>query len=266
MRDELLEPGDAVRSTQQLAPRALSAAELLDVWERGLTQPPVQRALTLAAAAYPGASLETLANLSIGQRDSSLLTLREQTFGPQLVSLVMCPGCSERLELTFAVADVRTTAISFGAKSAAVLRFGVADYEVSFRLPNSLDLFAIDGSQDVVASRQLLLQRCLLAAEHQGKEQSANQLPAEIVEAVVERMAQADPQADVQLALSCPQCGHQWQAAFDIVSFFWSEIDAWASRLLREVHVLASAYSWREADILALSPWRRQLYLEMISG
>ena len=78
-------------------------------------------------------------------------------------------------------------------------------------------------------------------------------------------MAEADPQADIQLALSCPACGHQWLSTFDIVSFFWSEINAWAYRILREVHILASAYGWREADILAMSPYRRQLYLEMVS-
>ena len=70
----------------------------------------------------------------------------------------------------------------------------------------------------------------------------------------------------LELALSCPSCRHQWQATFDIVSFFWSEINAWAHRSLQEVHTLALAYGWREADILAMSPWRRQFYLKMVSG
>ena len=79
-------------------------------------------------------------------------------------------------------------------------------------------------------------------------------------------MAETDPQADVQLALACPACGHTWQATFDIVSFFWSEINAWAYHTLREVHGLALAYGWTETDILALSPQRRQLYLEMATA
>jgi hypothetical protein len=81
---------------------------------------------------------------------------------------------------------------------------------------------------------------------------------------IVGHMAQADPQADVQLALCCPRCSHEWQEVFDIVSFFWSEISAWTARILREVHTLACAYGWREADILAMSPGRRQCYLEML--
>jgi hypothetical protein len=77
-------------------------------------------------------------------------------------------------------------------------------------------------------------------------------------------MGQAEPLADLSLAATCPACGHNWQILFDIVSYFWSEINAWSLRLMREVHSLASAYGWREADILAMSAWRRQRYLELI--
>ena len=71
--------------------------------------------------------------------------------------------------------------------------------------------------------------------------------------------------ANVQLALSCTSCDHRWQVCFDIVSFFSSEINASAQRTLREVHTLASTYSWREMDILTMSPSRRQFYLGLIS-
>jgi hypothetical protein len=33
--------------------------------------------------------------------------------------------------------------------------------------------------------------------------------------------------------------------------------------MLYDVHALASAYGWREADVLAMSPMRRQVYLEL---
>jgi hypothetical protein len=90
-------------------------------------------------------------------------------------------------------------------------------------------------------------------------------LPETVIAALAEYMTQCDPQADVQLNLSCPACGQSWTVMFDIVSFFWSEICAQAKRLLREVHTLARAYSWREADILNMSTARRQFYLEMVS-
>ena len=63
--------------------------------------------------------------------------------------------------------------------------------------------------------------------------------------------------------LSCPACAGAWSATFDIAGFLWKEIHAWAKTALRGVHVLARAYGWRESDVLALSPTRRQIYLEL---
>lgn len=240
-----------------------SASELLNAWERGLGQSPPQRALTLLAATSPETPPEALAKLSIGQRDASLLALREWIFGPQVASLATCLACGERLELNFNINDIRATT---GSEQGEPLSFELDDYEVQFRLPNSLDLLAIAGCLDVSEGRGLLLARCILRAQQEGEARTADQLPAGVVEALVERMARADPQADVQLALSCPLCGHRWLTPFDILSFFWAEVNAWAWRILREVHSLARAYGWREADILAMSQWRRHVYLEMISG
>jgi hypothetical protein len=239
----------------------LSASELLDVWERGLSQSPLQRALILLAAAYKEIPFERLANLSIGQRDGLLLSLREQLFGSQLVSQAICPKCSDRLELAFLVADIRVVPET---EPPAILVTKVEDYEIQYRLPTSLDLGTIAGNLNLVLMRQQLLNRCLISAHHKNEVLETSELPKEILSTVLAEMANSDPQADVQLALSCPACNHQWQETFDVVSFFWIEIHAWARRLLREVHTLASVYSWSEADILAMSPQRRQLYLEMI--
>ena len=239
--------------------RALSVPELLDVWERGNVQSSVHRALLLLSAACPEASADSLTKLSICERDARLLTLRGWTFGAQLIGIATCPDCHERLELTFDVADIQVTPES---GPSGELTIDASGYAVRFRLPNSLDMDAIADHKDVDVAREELLESCLLSVHHDGEEISTDHLPASLTEAIVERMAEADSGADVQLALSCPSCRHQWHATFDIVSFFWSEINAWAYHRLREVHALASAYGWREADILAMSPWRRQFYLE----
>jgi len=241
--------------------RPLTAQELLDAWERGLNEPPVQRALALLTAACPETKPTELARESVGRRDGRLLTLREQTFGPRLVSLAACPACGERLETAFDVADVRVVETGDGAEP---LSLTVAGRELAFRLPNSLDLAALAACEDLEGARRRLLGRCLLPAP--GEEIAVEQLPEEALQAVADRMAAADPQGDVELALTCPACGHAWPAAFDIASFFWTEVDAWARVLLHEIHALASAYGWRETDILALTPWRRRAYLELIGG
>ena len=241
--------------------RPLSAAELLGAWEQGRAQTAVERSLALLAAACPGATPEALGQLSIGQRDARLLTLREWTFGPQLIGVARCGQCGEYLELAFSTGEIRALP---EVEPAGTLALEAGGYQVHFRLPNSFDLLAIAATNDAAAARQALFERCLLAARRTEDDGQAAELPTVVVDAVAEQMARADPQADVQLALSCPACGHAWRATFDIAAFFWSEIGAWAGRILREVHSLAAAYGWSEAEILALSPWRRQVYLEMV--
>ena len=80
---------------------AFSATDLLSAWECGSSQNPLQRALTMLAVASPGASLDSLASLTIGQRDARLLALRELTFGSKVTSVTECPACGETIELSF---------------------------------------------------------------------------------------------------------------------------------------------------------------------
>src|SRR6185295_14786222 len=87
--------------------RPLTASTLLSVWERASRQPPVERALLFLGAACPERTAAELAQLPIGERDSLLVTLREWTFGAQLVSRLVCKKCGERLELSLKISDVR---------------------------------------------------------------------------------------------------------------------------------------------------------------
>jgi hypothetical protein len=108
------------------------------------------------------------------------------------------------------------------------------------------------------------VEHCVLSARRDDKEIPVCDLPSDVVAVIAQRMSEADPYADIQLNATCPQCRHQWPAFLDIPSFVWREIEMLAQRLLREVHLLASAYGWSERDILSLSPSRRQCYLSLI--
>jgi hypothetical protein len=240
----------------------LSALELLETWEQGWGLAPVDRALALLTVAFPQEPYEALAQRSIGRRNALLFHVREWLFGRQLASRAFCPACGEQLELNFTTTDICPASNSEEIADTLVLQH--EDYDVHFRLPNSLDLAVLPTEADSAAIRQLLLQRCLVAALCEGKATAISQLPATVLDEVVARMEEADPQAIVQLALVCPNCGHEWQALFDILAYLWRELEDWAVRMLRDVHRLASAYGWREFDILHLTPWRRQIYLDLI--
>lgn len=242
----------------------LSVAKLLTTWEIALAQHPIQRGLTLLAMAWPETPVPDLASLSIGRRDAALLTLREQIFGTRLNSIANCPQCGERLELSFQVDEIRAPVPE---EPAQPLQWQSGAYQVHFRPPNSADLLVIASQHDSATAHQQLLQRCLISVQQKSTESTElmfNPLPAGLAEQILLQMAEADPQGDVQLALACPSCQHEWQVAFDILSYLWQEINDWAQRTLHEVHLLATAYGWREADILALSAQRRHFYLSLI--
>ena len=93
---------------------------------------------------------------------------------------------------------------------------------------------------------------------------AADALPDDVASAIAAAMAEADPQAKIDLALDCPACGHAWTNLLDIAGFLWREVDAWARRTLLDIHTLARAYGWSEAQILALTTGRRDLYLAML--
>ena len=247
--------------------RALSAAELLEVWEAGFAQAPTERALALLVAACPESSRDDLAALSIGQRDARLLRLREGLWGSQMTAVVMCPGCRDRSELALETREI--LACSQPTPPGDIVLSG-AGYDVTFRLPTSLDVIAATDQAAPTPGQEacvkLLFQRCLLSAQHGDAAVTPDELPPEMVAEVLKCMGEADALADIQLQVTCPSCERGWTALFDIVSFLWTEIEVWAWRILSDVHTLASVYGWSERDILNLSPTRRQFYLEMVGA
>ena len=251
--------------------QSLSADQILQIWERGQRRHPLEQALLLLQAAYPQSTQQQLANLSIGQRDAGLLRLRELTFGPQLNSVTRCPQCQEKLEFSLTVTDIQFAApldqvLPAGElASAAEYDFTQEDYHIRFRLPNSYDLGAIAPVEDATQATEQLLSRCLISAHYQGNAiDDIPSLPSDVLTQLSAQMVEHDPQAEVLMPLTCPNCEHSWHSLFDIVSFFWTELTTQAKQLLQEVHVLARFYGWREADILSMTTVRRRFYLDWI--
>src|SRR5262249_36031707 len=152
-------------------------------------------------------------------------------FGPRLLAHTVCPGCSERLEFSLEADDLRVETDN-AAPAGVVPEFSVrsGEYDVRFRPPCTSDLLAAERSADPAAARLVLIERCFLSAENGGHTVPPFELPAEVVEQVAERIAAADPQADVGVSVSCPACAREWRVPFDVVSFFWRELAAWGSR------------------------------------
>jgi hypothetical protein len=242
--------------------RSLSASELVEVWESGLDQSPVSRALTLLASCSDD-SRDTLAALPVGRRDARLLEVYERLFGPMMDAFAECPGCSEPLEYSLVATELRETR---NAALSDELMLDTNGFRLRLRLPNSDDLESAARLNDLSAARRFLLESCIAEAMHAGSPLLASAVPESLSEEIEDRIAQADPQTEILIRLCCTACQHSWQILFDIERFLWVKFSSLAKRLLREVHTLARAYGWSETEILSLSASRRQAYLELVSA
>lgn len=240
--------------------RGLSAADVVAVWERGQGRHPVDRALLLLGAALPARSRDELAALTVGQRDGLLLQARERTLGPTLQCYVPCPACALPLEFPVEVREILVADPQ--APLAREHETEAAGVRMRFRLLDSRDLAAVARVADPAAARRALLSRALLWARGEEGELAPHALPPAAAAALAAELALRDPQSEVEFSLKCAACGHAWLSLLDVAAFFWAELSVQARRLLREVHQLAAAYGWREADVLGMSAARRAFYLE----
>ncbi len=246
--------------------RPLSATQLLALWDAGQTRHPIDRALLALALAMPEEAPDELADRPVGWREVNLLALRNATFGSALEGYAPCPSCGSLME--------------FGLDGAALLdELPAPPSEASiqfegrqWRLPSSRDQAMILDAPDAETAVGRLLERCRIeeiaapdgiAAVDREKSPKIMTSPTLIGE-LESRMEALDPAANIRLCMQCSDCGHIWDAVLDVGTCFWDELGTRARQLLESVHRLASAYGWREADILALSPARRTAYLNMI--
>jgi len=232
---------------------ALSAAQLLSVWEHGARRHPLDRALLLFAVAEPGLAPDALADAPLGACNAALMRLRRDCFGAAIPAWTDCPACGERMSFELDLAQL----------PAMTPVPDVVEVEGHrFRCTGTRQLAALADCPDAdEASRQLLLGCVAGDARLTADNAMLDQLLVHAEHAI----EAADPWADLAVGYRCPACGHAGEAAFDIASYLWEEIEAHASRLLDEVHLLASSYGWREEEILALGDVRRAAYLARVT-
>lgn len=249
---------------------ALSSETIVQAWEEGQLQHPIDRALTLLSLSRPGVSRGDLARLPIGRRDTLLMEMRERVFGRELFLFAGCPACEEELELSLETRQLIADSPDDSRDPEPVFHREWDEWFVEFGLPNSLDLaFALrrDSEQSDSAAFNALVERVIRKLERNGNRiggAKVSEMPQLLLKQIEAAIAEADPNAEILLNLSCPACGESFQELFDIVAFLWDEFAAYAKELMYEVHTLARYYGWSQGDIFAMTPQRRQTYLGMI--
>ena len=243
-------------------PVTVSDGGLLAAWETGAGRSAPERALILLASIVDPARREEVGLLPVGIRNTLLLALRRECFGARLDCVADCPNCGEALEFGFDLDDMSDVDEQVPEVRPLVVRMD--EVEVAVLPPTGADLAAVAATRPGDA-REELLARCLVDASVDVFDLPEPRL-ADLIEVIGDGLAEADPHSVVGFAATCAECGHGWPAELDVVGFVWAELDAWARRLLMDVHVLASAYGWTESDVLAVGRARRQFYLEAVAG
>jgi hypothetical protein len=239
--------------------RALAQADFLSLWEKGRALHPLDQGLLAIDAAFPEAESENIADWPLGRRNRALAELHCFYFGTVMEGWTSCPQCGEKLEFNV---DGRALAESPQPQQSE----RIVVHGGTFRLPTSRDLAHIvqkrEASEDSEAAAVQLLRACRV----DGGGEDAPTWSEEEIEEAGEKMAEADPLAEIVLDFQCPVCNSESHESLDLPRFLWAELEAVARRLAMEVHTLASAYGWSESEILSLSDARRRLYLEMVNA
>ncbi|NVO58273.1 hypothetical protein HW561_21025 [Rhodobacteraceae bacterium B1Z28] len=214
----------------------------MNAWEAGQGRSPLDRALCLLWAAGFG---DAPVNWPLTKRDRALLELRRHTLGDELTLLTECPACSAELEMDVTISDLLPALtvpepedVETDGRTIRIRPLTSADLAVASTEPGSCVAEVI---------------RVRLAGD----------VPPDAIAEIDTRIEALAARGELQLALTCLDCGAQWSEPLDVAGLVWREIEAVARRTLGEVAELARAFGWSEVQSLSLSPQRRSAYLSL---
>jgi hypothetical protein len=180
--------------------------------------------------------------------------VRTARFGQDLALGFACPACAERVEMTIRIEDFLAGVAprAFRGVAPDPARPGWFQLDgARFRLPTAGDQAAVAR---LARPTQSLAERCLdetaRAPQHRARVERA--------------MAAMAPNVSRDIAGDCPACGAAVRAPLHVGRIVVGELSRAAAAVHDEVDLIARAYHWPEATILALPQDRRRAYAERI--
>ena len=209
-----------------------------------------------------------------------LLKLRQLTFGDRIAAVLLCPVCGQRMDVDFFADQVPiearrpaagTATFDLSPSAAYTAPDGTIHQTVEFRLPTGEDQEIIALAHPAISEQQavtVLLARCLrrLGAITPVDEQTAAHLGPITRREIEEQMERVSPSVDLDLEVTCPECGRAFLQPLEWSAAFRDEMSLQREQLYLEVHILALHYHWPESEILSLTRDKRRTYLTLLSG
>lgn len=198
----------------------------------------------LRRLAMPGEGLvhgDAVDGLTVGDRDRALAVLYAWLYGDAVMADARCTGCGATYEIRFDLSELAQGRRPDG--SATGDPPGVTVGDARLRLPVVSDLRATPES---------LLERLTLEGTAPDTETAAPTLEA------------ADPALELDLTGVCPECEVAQATPFSMSRFLEAALSRDRAFMVREVHLIASAYHWSLGEILDLARHDRQSYARLL--
>lgn len=170
-----------------------------------------------------------------------------------------CGVCGERFDFAVSHGDLPVKEAGEGYPFAYV---GTSIGHCRFRVPTGTDQEAVAAVEDEADAVRALVTRCFAGfSDGDGGEAGPERFTDQDVERIEAALEAVAPEAATVVQSVCPDCG-----AVQLI-----EVDPYTAlsvqpleELYQEIHLIASAYHWSEAEILALPLGRRRRYLQLI--
>lgn len=206
--------------------------------------------LVALAAAVAGHSQDTLAALPLAAWEERLLHLRGMLIGPVIEAEADCTACGTGNSLVFSASDLPREPVVPPALDGTALR-----------ALRPADLIALE-ERSLQGEPALAL--LLAAASGMDEADAAMRLEGPDRDAVIAALESAASGLGIEIGSACTACGAAMVLPLDVATFVDGELRNRATRLMDEVHLIATAYHWSEDGILSLPFARRQGYLRRI--
>lgn len=232
---------------------------IADALEQAGSRPAqIAAGLTAALDRLNGAPAEpdAVERLACGAQDALLLRCAASLWPGPVWLQADCARCGSRYDLHLRLEDVPVTPPGPGFPTVTIeTSLGPRSFDV----PNGrhAEQVAALPAMDVASLRRRALAVLGIGAEAEADAARFSDADLARIDAALEAAA---PEAADEISALCPNCGGPTTAAFDPLDWALPS----AASLLREIHLLASAYHWSEREILDLPRFRRARYLALI--
>ena len=209
---------------------------------------------------------ERLDAATLDRRVRALLQIVRETQGDRLIWKARCANedCEHEMELELSVSQL----LRMPAPAECFSWSAEPGCELELRLPTGRDQieWRESAANANVEGVDLRMASSLVSRVNGQQPASDWTLPQEWLTALDAAFREHDMLTAMELQVSCPWCGKESALQPDVEALALSRLAAEQKRVLEEIHQLAAAYHWTEAEVLALPRLRRSFYIARIGG